>query len=84
MGTDPISGILRECRLLLMTNLLEKLFAEAAKLSNEEQDAFAQFVLAELESEERWSRLFATSQNELATLAQEALADYRAGRTRSF
>jgi len=41
-----------------MTKLLEKLFAEAAKLSNEEQDAFA--------------------------LAQEALADYRAGRTRSF
>jgi hypothetical protein len=67
-----------------MTKLLEKLFAEAAKLSNEEQDAFAQFVLAELESEERWSGLFASSQNELATLAQEALADYRAGRTRSF
>jgi hypothetical protein len=40
--------------------------------------------LAELESEERWSPLFASSQNELATLAQEALADYRAGRTHSF
>ena len=39
---------------------------------------------AELKSEERWARAFASSQDELAKLAQEALADYRAGRTQPF
>ena len=65
-----------------MTKLLEKAFAEAAKLPAQDQDAFAEFVLAELQSEERWARAFASSGGELERLAQEALADYRAGRTR--
>jgi hypothetical protein len=67
-----------------MTKSLEQAFAEAAKLPAAEQDAFAQFLLAELKSEERWARAFASSQDELAKLAQEALADYRAGRTQPF
>jgi hypothetical protein len=65
-----------------MTKLLEKVFAQAARLPAGEQDAFAEFVLAELESEERWTRAFAASQEELASLAQEAAADDKAGRTR--
>ena len=65
-----------------MTKLLEKAFAEAAKLPTQDQDAFAEFVLAELQSEARWARAFAASGDELAKLAQEALSDYRAGRTR--
>lgn len=65
-----------------MTELLEKAFAQAARLPAGEQEAFAQFVLAELESEARWARAFAGSQDELASLAQEAVADYKAGRTR--
>ena len=40
--------------------------------------------LAERKSEERWAIAFASSQDELAELAQEALADYRAGRTQPF
>ena len=39
---------------------------------------------AERQSEERWDRAFAGSQDELARLAQEALADYRVGRTEPF
>jgi len=39
---------------------------------------------AERQSEERWARAFAASQDELARLAQEALAEYRAGRTEPF
>jgi hypothetical protein len=35
-------------------------------------------------AEDRWARAFESSQGELAKLAQEALADYRAGRTRPF
>lgn len=65
-----------------MTKLLEQAFAQAAQLPAGEQDAFAGFVLAELESEERWTRAFEGSQDELANLAQEAAADYKAGRTR--
>lgn len=65
-----------------MTKLLEQAFAQAARLSAEEQDAFAKFVLAELKSEDRWAQAFAVSQDELASLAQEAAADYKAGRTR--
>ncbi|MGH8706935.1 MAG: hypothetical protein ACREVD_02610 [Burkholderiales bacterium] len=64
-----------------MTKLLEKVFERAARLPDAEQDAFAELVLAELESEERWARAFAASQDELATLAREAVADYKAGRT---
>jgi len=36
-----------------MTQLLQKAFERAAKLSQEEQDKFARFLLAELESEQR-------------------------------
>ena len=39
---------------------------------------------AERPSEERWAQAFAASQDELAKLAQEALAEYRAGRTEPF
>ncbi len=55
-----------------MTKLLEKAFAEAARLSAEEQDAFARFVMAELQSEAKWAQAFASSQDELAGLAKEA------------
>ena len=65
-----------------MTKLLEKVFAEAAKLPADQQDAFAQFVLAELQAEERWARAFSSSQDELANRANEALEDYKAGRSR--
>jgi len=65
-----------------MTQLLEKAFAEASRLPEHDQDAIAELVLAELASEERWSELFKGSQDVLAGLAEEALADYRAGKTK--
>ncbi len=65
-----------------MTRLLEKAFAEASRLPEREQDAIAEIVLAELASEERWNELFEKSQNALAELAEEALAEYRAGKTK--
>ncbi|HEX7408289.1 MAG TPA: hypothetical protein VF515_11655 [Candidatus Binatia bacterium] len=66
-----------------MTKLLEKAFAEAAKLPDDDQDALAQAVLAELASERRWDELFAGSTDVLSELAQEALAEHRAGRTKA-
>jgi hypothetical protein len=65
-----------------MTHLLEKAFAETAKLSEDEQDAVARFLLQELQSEREWDRRFAESPSQLDQLAQEALAEHRGGRTR--
>lgn len=39
-------------------------------------------LLEELASEQRWSELFAQSQDNLAELAQEALAEHRRGKTK--
>ena len=64
-----------------MTNLLKKAFEKASELSPKEQDAFAELLLAELESEARWADAFERSQDALAKLADEALAEFRAGET---
>lgn len=66
-----------------MTKLLEKALHEVAKLSAAEQDAVAAVVLEELASEQRWADAFAKSQDGLARLAREALAEYGAGRTKA-
>jgi hypothetical protein len=64
-----------------MTNLLKKAFDRASELPPEEQDTFARFLLAELEAEARWSEAFAGSQDALAKLADEALEEFRSGKT---
>lgn len=64
-----------------MTELLQKAFAEASKLPEEEQNALARALLEELASERRWDELFASSGDLLSKLAAEALEDHRAGRT---
>ena len=64
-----------------MTTRLEQAFTEASKLSPKEQDALADWVLAELRSEKQWDRLFASSQDTLSKLASEALAEHRKGNT---
>lgn len=64
-----------------MGRLLEKVIAETAKLPEEEQEAFAAFMLAELESERRWDELFSRSQDLLAKMAEEAHQEYTAGLT---
>jgi hypothetical protein len=53
-----------------------------AKLPASEQDAVAAIVLEELAFEQRWAASFAKSQDNLAKLAEEALAQYNAGRTK--
>ena len=64
-----------------MTELLEQAFAKVARLPDHEQDTFARWLMNELESEQRWSRAFETSQGRLSELAREALEDDRADRT---
>jgi len=65
-----------------VNTLLEKAFAEAQKLPPDEQEALAQWILDELMSERRWTEAFESSQDALAKLADEALSEHRAGRTR--
>jgi hypothetical protein len=65
-----------------MTHLLDKAITEVAKLPASEQDAVAALVLEELASEKRWSLPFAKSQDQLAKLAEEALAEYASGQTK--
>lgn len=64
-----------------MTRLLERAFAEAGKLPEAEQDAVAQWLLAELESEKEWQQAFARSGEVLKRLADEALEEYLRGET---
>ena len=64
-----------------MTKALEEVFKEASKLSEAEQDALAEAIRAEIEAEKSWDKSFAGSLDVLERLADEAIADYRAGRT---
>ena len=64
-----------------MTKLLEQALAEAGKLSPAEQDLLASRVLAELADENEFDRAISISAGKLATLAKDALAEHRAGRT---
>ncbi len=64
-----------------MTRLLSKAFSKVQELPEEEQDALASLLLAEIESERNWSEAFQKSEHQLTLLAQEALSEYKAGRT---
>lgn len=66
-----------------MTKLLEEAFDKASQLEDAAQNEFAEFLLSELRSDERWDGLFARSQNALARMAEEAATEYRAGKTES-
>ena len=65
-----------------MTALLEKAMNKMKALPPEEQDAVASLILEEIESEKRWDELFAGSQEQLAQLAGQAIAEYKAGKTK--
>lgn len=64
-----------------MTQQLERAYAEVAQLAEPEQDAIAALILEELEDEQRWRLSFAQSSSALMRLAEEALAEHRAGLT---
>ena len=64
-----------------MTTLLERAFSEAAKLPDQEQDVIGARLLAELSNESEFDHAIATSADQLVRLAQEALAEDRAGLT---
>jgi predicted Rdx family selenoprotein len=68
-------------RSLVMTKLLEQAVARANALPESDQNAIAQIVLDELESERRWEGLFGRAPDKLQRLADEAWAEHDAGKS---
>jgi hypothetical protein len=67
-----------------MTKLLERAIAEAAALSDEEQDAIASRILAEIEDERGWeARFAATSDAQWDRIAEFARRSITTGRSTS-
>ncbi|MCY3565100.1 MAG: hypothetical protein OXH27_02840 [Gammaproteobacteria bacterium] len=66
-----------------MNDLLQRAFERASALPSDEQERFARFLLAELESERQWAEIFSRPESEdlLDRLANEALSDHKAGRS---
>jgi hypothetical protein len=67
-----------------MSQLMEQAFQKARQLPEGDQEAIASIILQEIESERRWEELFSLpkSADLLARMADEALAEFRAGRAR--
>lgn len=66
-----------------MTALLKKAFDAVSALPPERQDALAKMILAEIQDDKMWDEAFARSLDQLAAMANEAVAEHRAGKTRS-
>lgn len=64
-----------------MTKLMEQVIAKVSALPPEEQEHYAVIFLNEMEDEQKWDEAFAGSQDQLATLADEALQKFEAGKT---
>ena len=68
---------------MTMTEILQQAFDKASELPEDRQEAFARFLLAELDSELRWDELFSRPESEalLERIAAEVVKAHRAGRT---
>lgn len=67
-----------------MTNLLEKAFEEAQKLSDYLQDELAQQLLEDIQNELKWQETLAKPDNDISILkqmAQAALIEDQEGKT---
>jgi len=63
-----------------MVSELKNAVKKAEKLSNKDQKAVAKIILDEW----AWNQSFSKSQKQLSRLAEEALAEYKKGATKSF
>jgi len=66
-----------------MAELLERVVDKMKALPPDGQDAIASLILEELEDEARWDSSFANNQDLLAKLAAEAMAEDKAGLSKS-
>ncbi len=65
-----------------MTQLLAKAIEEVSKLPQTLQDEIAERLLDDIHGERNWDQTLARSADALEKLADRALADFRAGRTK--
>ena len=65
-----------------MTKSLKRAFEAASRLPDQDQEDLAAAILDELAAEERWATALAGSGDTLERLADEALSEHAAGRTR--
>ncbi|NER02432.1 MAG: hypothetical protein F6K17_07220 [Okeania sp. SIO3C4] len=65
-----------------MTNILQKALTKLSQLPENQQEAIAYLILAEIEDEKKWAENFANSQDQLAQLADEAIAEFKQGKTK--
>ena len=66
-----------------MTALLEKAIERVSVLPPRRQNVLAHLLLDEIEADTQWDKAFKSSQHELASLAGNALAEHRKGKTRA-
>jgi hypothetical protein len=64
-----------------MSNLLDEAYAAAKQLSEEEQEAIGEELLAEIEAIRRWNELLAQPSEVIERMADRALENHRLGRT---
>ncbi len=65
-----------------MTQLLKKALKKVSSLPDNEQDEIAKLILDEIEDEKLWQEQFEATQEELLFLADEALKEAKAGKTK--
>lgn len=65
-----------------MTTLLSKAISKLEKLPTELQDEIAESLLEDLDNELEWHRTLGKPQAKLDKLAQKALRDSKAGKTK--
>lgn len=64
-----------------MTELMEKVFVEVAKLKQDDQNMIAARILEEIEDEQRSAEKFFSSQDTLARIVDEARKEIPEGKT---
>ncbi|MCS7273555.1 MAG: hypothetical protein NZ550_05335 [Fimbriimonadales bacterium] len=64
-----------------MSKYYEAMLERIQSLPEEERERWAEWILSELESEQRWQELFARSDEMLARWAQEAREEHDRGKT---
>jgi hypothetical protein len=65
-----------------MTRLLTRAMEEASRLPEPLQDEIAERLLDDIHGEEQWDQTLARSADALEKLADRALAEFKAGRTK--
>jgi hypothetical protein len=65
-----------------MSNSFSRAVELVKRLPEPDQEALGLLLLEEMRSEKRWAKLLKDSQDQLAELADRALAEHRAGKTK--